>query len=136
MPATILVTSLLDSGRGTLRAAIEKANLVPNNRESRAHADTIEFACSVRGTILLTSGLPALATDMLISGPGSSESRLARSGAAQTPPFGVLSVKSGAVVEVTGLTITGGFAASGGGIANAGSLSLVNTAIIGNEAFG
>ena len=136
MPATILVTSLLDSGRGTLRAAIEKANLVPNNRESRAHADTIEFAALGEGDDSSNEWATGPCHRYVDIRPRVLGSRLARSGAAQTPPFGVLSVKSGAVVEVTGLTITGGFAASGGGIANAGSLSLVNTAIIGNEAFG
>ncbi len=31
MPATIRVTSLLDSGAGTLRAAIEQADRAPNH---------------------------------------------------------------------------------------------------------
>src|SRR5271166_1740711 len=136
VPATILVTSLLNSGCGTLRAAIEKANLAPNNRGSGAHGDTIKFAHSVRGTILLTSALPALSTDMVISGPGPSALRVARSGASQTPAFRIFTVGRGAVIKITGLTITGGSAADGGGIGNAGSLSLVNTTISGNSAVG
>ena len=136
VPATILVTSLLNSGCGTLRAAIEKANLAPNNRGSGAHGDTIKFAHSVRGTILLTSALPALSTDMVISGPGPSALRVARSGASQTPAFRIFTVGRGAVIKITGLTITGGIAADGGGIDNAGSLSLVNTTISGNSAVG
>jgi hypothetical protein len=40
VPATILVTSLLDSGPGSLRAGVEQANLAPDR-------DTIAFDPSV-----------------------------------------------------------------------------------------
>src|SRR5271165_6896545 len=68
VPSTILVTSLANSGHGTLRAAIEQADHDPIHWAGRMHSDTIEFARSVRGTILLTSALPVLSTHIVISG--------------------------------------------------------------------
>jgi hypothetical protein len=47
VPSTIRVTSLLNAGRGTLRAAIRRANL-------DSGPDTIKFARTALGTILLT----------------------------------------------------------------------------------
>ncbi len=81
MPSTILVTSLLDSGRGTLRAAIQRANRT-------SCPDRIKFARSVTGTILLTKPLPALATSMVISGWGPSEPTVARSSTRARRIFG------------------------------------------------
>ena len=134
VPSTIWVTSVLNSGRGTLRAAIDKANLAAHDRAGEAHGDTIKFAHSVRGTIVLASALPALSADMVISGPGPSTLSVARSDASQTPAFGIFTVGSRAVIKITGLTITGGIAGDGGGISNAGTLSLVDAKISGNSA--
>ena len=62
MPAVITVLNADDSGAGSLRAAIERANLDPAE-------DTIEFAPAVGGTITLLTALPELSTDMTISRP-------------------------------------------------------------------
>jgi hypothetical protein len=129
VPATIRVTSLLDSGAGTLRAAIEKADRAPNH-------DTIRFAHSLTGTITLTSALPALSTDIVISGPGPSMLTVVRSGAAGTPAFDIFSISKGAKVTISGLTITGGSAIDGGGIENSGTLSVVDATISGNSVTG
>jgi hypothetical protein len=129
VPSTILVTSLLNAGRGTLRAAIQRANL-------NGHPDTIKFARTALGTILLTNPLPALSTQMVISGWGPSYDTVARSDAPATPDFRIFTVMKGAVVKITGLSIAGGIAREGGGISNAGSLSLVNTNIAHNTALG
>jgi len=60
-PATIVVTTLADTGDGTgsLRSAIDEAN-------STLGADTITFAES--GTIKLASALPAIMDDLTITG--------------------------------------------------------------------
>ncbi len=58
-----LVTSLADSGAGSLREAIELANTSPG-------ADTIQFA--VDGVITLLSPLPAIAEVLTIDGAGGS----------------------------------------------------------------
>lgn len=137
VPSTITVTNLADSGVGTLRAAIERANL-------DTVQDTIDFAPSVAGTISLSSALPDLSTSMILHGPGASVLSVARSNNPGTPGFRVFTVPAGADVEIAGLTITGGrggivqfgvpTVTLGGGIANAGTLTLTNSTISGNSA--
>ena len=90
----------------------------------------------MRGTILLTSPLPDLSGDLVISGPGPKALKVARSGASQTPAFRIFTVGPGAVIKICGLTITGGGADYGAGIENAGTLSLVDATISGNSAMG
>jgi len=63
VPSTIPVLNTLDSGPGSLRDAITRANALPG-------PDTITFASAVTGTITLTSALPDLSTDITITGPG------------------------------------------------------------------
>src|SRR5687768_8208904 len=99
--ATIVVTNTEDSGVGSLRAALEQANLDPAE-------DTIEFAPAVTGTITLLTALPELSTDVIVSGPGASALAVARSAAAGTPAFRIFAVEAGAEVAISGLTITGG----------------------------
>jgi hypothetical protein len=126
--STITVMNTDDSGTGSLRAAIEQANV-------DAAQDTIAFAPSVTGTISLLSALPDLSAGMNIVGPGPSALTVARSAADGTPMFGVFTVSAGARVAISGLTITGGLAAtSGGGITNSGVLSLKNSVISNNTA--
>ena len=125
--STFTVNSLGDTGTGTLRWAITQANQTPGN-------NTINF--SVTGTITLNSALPDLSdttglTD--IKGPGAAKLTVARSSAAGTPDFGIFTVDSGADVKLVGLTITGGLASNGGGIDNAGTLTLINSTVSSNS---
>src|SRR5689334_2545085 len=62
--AGFTVTTLDDSGAGSLREAIETANMTDG-------ADTITF--NVTGTIDLGSTLPTISDDLTIDGPGASE---------------------------------------------------------------
>ncbi len=126
-PATFRVTSLLNSGPGTLRAAIEQAD--------HSHgSDTIRFAHSATGTIALLSALPDLTAHLAIVGPGPSALTVARSSALGTPAFRIFTVSNGAKVSITGLTITNGSAADGGGIENSGTLSVTDATFSGNSA--
>ena len=134
MLSTIAVTSPGDSGAGTLRAAIVQANL-------DATPDTIAFAPSAAGPIVLTSALPDLATSMTIEGLGLSTSTVTRSDAVETPNFRIFNVLAGADVTISGLTISGGLSdlttgAQGGGIKNAGTLTVTDAAINENTASG
>src|SRR5271165_4597836 len=117
VPSTILVTSLLDSGPGSLRTAIIKANRDPSHSGSHTHSDTITFARSVRGTIHLKSALPVLLNHTLICGPGPSLLTVAGDAYAPTE-FRIFTVGTGATIAITGLTITGGAGPAGAGINN------------------
>ncbi len=126
VPSTITVMNTDDSGAGSLRAAIEQANV-------DAAQDTITFALTVTGTISLLTALPDLSAGMNIVGPGPSALTVARSGAVETPLFNIFTVSAGAQVAISGLTITGGLSlGGGGGIDNLGTLSIANDVISGN----
>jgi len=121
------------SGNCTLRAAIQQAN-------ATAGLDTITF--SVNGTINLSGALPDISTSMTISGPGSGLLTVRRdTGGA----YRIFRVTSGTTVGISGLTVSNGktvdgapastFASSGeggGGISNAGTLTLTGCVITGN----
>jgi hypothetical protein len=89
------VTSLLDSGPGTLRDAITQANAHPGK-------DTIVF--DVNGTITITSALPNLADDVDFQGPGVNNLTISGplSGGGQ---FRVFTVNSGVTVNFSSLTM-------------------------------
>ena len=61
--ATFIVTSTADVGAGTLRTAINAANLSPG-------ADDIVFARQLSGAININSQLPTITEDLTIFGPG------------------------------------------------------------------
>ena len=122
------VTSLADSGSGTLRAAI--ANVVSGG--------TITFTPGLPGTISLTSGELVIARDMNIIGPGATNLSISGNGLSR-----VFSIPSGVHASISGVTISNGWnvgatasAGQGGGILNHGSLSLSNCILRGNVAMG
>lgn len=125
--STIMITGLGDSGPGTLRAAIEQADLDPA-------ADTITFAPGLAGTIALTSALPDLAGTLTLDGPGAPLLIVARSGASGVPGFRIFHVPVGGDVAISGMTVTGGTADSGGGILNEGRLTITGSSIRANTA--
>src|SRR6516164_4826570 len=61
LPSTFTVTNLLDTGPGSLRAAVTAANANPG-------PDAIDFATT--GTIPLTSGELDITDSLTINGPG------------------------------------------------------------------
>src|SRR5262245_35301524 len=136
VPATFVVDSTLDTvandGVTTLREAIDLAN-------NQAGDDTVTFAASLTAggpaTITLSSALPALSTNIAINGPGANLPTLARAGGAAK--FSVFTIPSLAAVSISGLTITGGQANSGGGLfVSGGTLNLTNCAVTNNVVTG
>ncbi len=127
IPKTYTVTSLADSGPGTLRAAITQA-------DQDITFDTINFDPSVVGTITLASALPDLSQTLTLDGPGASVLTVARSGASGTPAFSVFTVPTWAAVTISGLTVSGGNDDSGGGISNSGTMTVADSTISGNNA--
>jgi len=114
--ATFTVTTTADSGPGSLRAAIASA----------ANGDTINFNLAYPATILLSSPL-TLGPSVTITGPGASD--LAISGG---DLVAVLIVNAGATAAISGLTIEHGSSLLGGGIFNAGTLTLTGCVISNN----
>src|SRR5262245_22746041 len=125
VPSTYTVTSLADSGPGTLRAGVASG------------ADTVRFAPGLNGTIPLASEI-AIASSLTIDGPGANH--LTVSGGGTTRVFAV----SGGTVTIAGLTIASGLADSsapngsfGGAIYHGGgTLSLSRDVLAGNVADG
>jgi hypothetical protein len=121
-----MVGNLSDSGVGSLRQAILDANGNPG-------ADLIRFAPSARdGTISLTSGQLSIADQLTIDGPGAG--RLAISG---NDASRVFQIGSGVAANIDDLTITHGRAVGqGGGILNAGALTLSHAIMSDNQVVG
>src|SRR5262249_7405659 len=88
----------------------------------------ITFAPAVHGTITLTSGELQVHHNLTIIGPGAGMLSVSGGGA-----FRVLEVFAGTTVSVSGLTLTGGNADIGGGLRNAGILTLTDCTITGNQ---
>ena len=123
-PATLVVTSLADSGPGSLRQAIADA----------APGDTIDFGVS--GTIMLTSGELAIGKSLQLRGPAGNHV------AVSAAPGGgnrVMRITAG-TLTITDLTITNGHVSCcpadgvGGGILNEAGLRLVRSTVSHNVA--
>ena len=129
--STFTVNSIGDSGIGSgnsgdLRYVITQADQTQGN-------NTITF--DVTGTITLNSALPDLnnatgRTD--VEGPGPDNLTVTGAGSFDQNPFRVFTVDPDAVVDLVGLTITGGYAGVGGGIYNQGVLTVSDATITGN----
>jgi hypothetical protein len=130
-PNTV-VTSIADSGAGSLRNAIATA----------CGGGTIIFASGVTGTIALSSGPLVIDKSLAIQGPGTNPLTISGNNAGR-----VFTVSSGVTASISGLTITGGRTADGapvdfpsggsggdgGGIHNSGTLTLTGVTVSGNQ---
>ena len=116
----ITVTTLADAGQGTLRQAILTANLSGGE-------NLIKFASGLKGTVSLKSQLPAIASNTIIVGTGITVNGKATAAT-------VFVINATFTCEFLNMTITGGVGFSGGGITNAGTLSVVNSTLTANTA--
>lgn len=105
----------------SLREALDLAN-------NRIGDDTILFAPWVHD-IHLDEGQLAVSSNVDIIGPGSDLLTLNADGLSR-----VLSLSAGVEATIEGLTVTGGLADHGAGIYNAGDLTLIDVAVVGNVA--
>ena len=137
--AVFNVTNLLDMGAGSLRDAIDMANMNPGD-------DIINFDISLSGmTIGLTSGELSITDSLTINGLGSGNLSISRDSG--LPEFRIFNIDNNDIddlidVVINGLTISGGELTgdlfpdnSGGGIFNAENLTLNNSTVSGNMAF-
>jgi hypothetical protein len=124
VPST--VTNLADSGSGSLRDAI--ANTTAGG--------TVDFQPGLAGTITLTSGPLSVAQDLTIAGPTTQSITVSGNQASQ-----VFVIAAGSTVTIADLTITQGFTdgtngRGGGGIDNAGTLTLTSDVVSNNKVLG
>jgi Bacterial Ig-like domain (group 3)/MBG domain (YGX type) len=120
--STDTVTTLTDSGTGSLRAALAAAN----------SGDTIVFSNGLTGTITLASTL-TINNNVTIQGPGANLLTVSGNNAVT-----VFTVNSGVQMSLSGLTIANGNTGGGpgGGISNNGVLTVTNSSFNDNSAGG
>ncbi|MBV9821646.1 MAG: right-handed parallel beta-helix repeat-containing protein [Actinobacteria bacterium] len=96
---------------------------------SLGHHDTIKFASGLHGTITLAQGELDITRAVKVAGPGASQ--LTLDAHQQSRVFDVST--AGIAVTLSGLTITNGDANGGGGIYNAGKLTVSNSTVSSND---
>jgi len=126
--ATFNVTNLNDAGAGSLRQAIDDAN-------AAAGADDVTFQAGLSGTITLSSGQLEITDSLTVTGPGAAN--LSVSGNNASRVFYLYNAATNIAVTLSGMTVTGGAAATGAGIINFDEdLTLDGVTISGNAATG
>jgi hypothetical protein len=118
--ATLTVTTLADSGTGSLRDTIAAAG----------DGDTIQFDTALNGqTITLTTDELVIDKDITINGPGPDLLTVAKT-PSQPPYFGIVHIMPGHTVTIEGITISRGYY---GGIFNdSATLTINNCAVSSN----
>jgi hypothetical protein len=118
-----MVTNLADAGSGSLRQAILDTPA----------GGTVDFQPGLTGTITLGTGELALTKDLTINGPGADVITVSGNQASR-----VFNIGAQSTVMISGLTIADGKVtesdARGGGIFNAGTLTVTASTIHGNAA--
>jgi len=130
--ANFTVTNANDSGAGSLRQAILDAN-------AAAGADTITFNADY--TITLASQLPAITTQITITGNGAAKTIIQANAAPKTATYRVFKVDGSGNLTLDSLTVRHGYCALscevfinlGGGIYNEGTLTITNSTITSNS---
>jgi len=123
VPATFTVTSLLDSGPGSLRDAVEQAN-------AASGADEIQFTAGLTGTIVLTSGELQIDDSVSIEGPGADKVTVSGNNASR-----VIEINAPGsprmLVSISGLTLANGNGnATSVGLTDGGALLATGTATV------
>jgi hypothetical protein len=119
--STDTVTTLTDSGTGSLRAALAAAN----------SGDTIVFSNGLTGTITLASTL-TINNNVTILGPGANLLTVSGNNAVT-----VFTINSGVQMSLSGLTIANGNTTGpGGGISNNGVLTVSSSSFNDNSTAG
>ncbi len=130
-PTVYTVTDLSDNANdtGSLRYAITEANANTNTAGSEIELDATVFASPQTITLTSTLELSETAGPEVIVGPGAGLVTISGNNAVE-----VFLVDAGVTSTLSDLTISGGMTnQSGGGISNAGTLSVTDCTISGNS---
>jgi len=119
---SLTVSSLADSGPGTLRAAILTA-------DGGSHSDQFTIGFAVNGKVDLQSPLPDLNNSIAIQGPGASSLTI-EPAAGVSLSSAIVAVDAGQTASLSGLTVANGNA---GGIHSVGTLTVANCAVVNNS---
>jgi hypothetical protein len=115
-PSTIIVTTISDSGPGSLRQAVADA----------ASGDQIAFSSNLNGQVITLLSSLVIDENLAIIGPGSNLLTIQGAGV-----VGLLAIRGSVEVTVSGLTIRDGVR----GVENQGGcLTIINSVITGNSA--
>ncbi len=131
------VNAITDTGAGSgttgdLLYCIDQANANPNTDGSLIQFDPTVFGMPQTITLSSTLTLSETAGPEVIDGPGASLVTVSGNNAVE-----VFSVVSGVTATLTGLTISAGLAAQGGGLSiDGGTVSLTNVTVKSNQAVG
>lgn len=132
--ATITVDNAGDSNTGcTLREAIQNANNDSTNGSNGCFAgsgsDAIIFDFSTPTTILLTSSLPQITTNIIVIGNGASETIISGNDS-----FQLMSVSSAGKLTLQGVSLTRGRVNNyGGAISSSGALTVTTSTFYSNS---
>ena len=116
-----------DSGAGSLRDAIEQAN-------ANVGADTISFDSSLAGETIVLSDEILISDDVTITGLGADQLTLDGNGDSRIFNIDDSLSESEIIVELSGLTLSNGFAIDGGAILNYENLTITDCIVSGNSA--
>jgi hypothetical protein len=117
------VTTLADSGPGSLRQAVIDAN-------AHAGSDMIVFQSGLTGTISLTSGELPITDSVAIIGPGASKITISGSNASRIFNVENSMVLTPIQVILSALTLTSGSANGGGAVRAAGESLILDSVVI------
>ena len=144
--ASLVVTTTADENNGTsdptqgtgtsLREALAYAATLTGAQtiafSQSADFGAVDFSDGTARTITIgASALPAIASDLTITGPGATLLTVSGNNVGGRSVF---IVDAGKTVTLAGLTVAGGSAFRGGGINNAATLTIQNCTISGNAA--
>ncbi|MGQ0620952.1 MAG: Calx-beta domain-containing protein [Panacagrimonas sp.] len=141
-PAAPVLAATLDVGVGgcTLADAITAANTNNATGSCPAGSGADIIRLPVSGTLPLSAALPALASEIVIEGRGSTVSKVVSSNL-----FRIFAINPGATVILRDTVMSGGslgslsngdYSSLGGGILNRGTLTLTGCAVSGSNASG
>jgi len=120
-PAVFMVTSISDSGPGTLRDAITQAN-------AAAGVDTIKFKLPTDSTLLLTTGPISITDSINITGPGAGKLTISGNNSSRIFEIsdGTATVKT---ATISGLSFVDGNGAAGGAIFSEEAFVMTNCVV-------